>query len=73
VGWVLQKRVVDKKLGDAQAKADRIIEEARETVEAQLNRVTQEAKEEARQQQKRLDREMTRRRVELDRLEQKVI
>ncbi len=73
VGWILQKRMVDKKLGDAQTKADRIIEEARETVEAQINRVTLEAQEEARQQQKRLDREMTRRRVELDRLEQKIL
>ncbi|HNY27184.1 MAG TPA: ribonuclease Y [Candidatus Sumerlaeota bacterium] len=73
VGWILQKRMVDRKLGDAQTKADRIIEEAQETVEAQINRVTLEAKEEARQQQKRLDREMTRRRVELDRLEQKIL
>lgn len=71
-GWLLMYYSKVGNLRRITADADRLKDEARKNIEEDRKRAEAEMKEDFQQQQKRLERDLARRRVEMERLEQKV-
>ena len=72
VGIVVYKFVIDKKLGNAQAEAARILEDSRQEAKSMRKEALIEAKEEQHRLRTEVDREVRERRAEVQKLEQRV-
>ena len=72
VGIVAYKFIIDKKLGNAQAEAAKILEESKQEAKSMRKEALIEAKEEQHRMRSELDKEVRERRAEVQRLEQRV-
>ncbi|MBQ7713041.1 MAG: ribonuclease Y [Clostridia bacterium] len=72
VGIVVYKFLLDKKLGNAKAEAERILEDSRQEAKSMRKEALIEAKEEQHKMRSEVDKEVRERRAEVQRLEQRV-
>ena len=72
VGIVVYKFVIDKKLGNAQAEAAKILEDSKQEAKSMRKEALIEAKEEQHRMRAELDKEVRERRAEVQRIEQRV-
>src|SRR5689334_2397101 len=73
LGFLLQKSLSDRKLGDASARAARIVEDADRDAEARRRAADLEAKELALKARSELDAEARRREREIQQIEQRIL
>lgn len=73
IAYVYHKKVTDKKLGSAEAKAREIIDEALKTAETRKKEMLLEAKEESIKTKNELDKETKERRAEIQKYERRVL
>ena len=72
VGMVVYKFFIDKKLGNAQAEAAKILEDSRQEAKSMRKEALIEAKEEQHKMRSEVDKEVRERRAEVQRIEQRV-
>jgi len=72
LGFVLYKLFVEKRLGNAKAEAEKILEESRQEAKSMRKEALIEAKDEQHRMRSELDKEIRERRAEVQRLEQRV-
>jgi len=72
VGIVVYKFLLDKKLGNAKAEAEKILEDSRQEAKSMRKEALIEAKEEQHKMRSEVDKEVRERRAEVQRLEQRV-
>ncbi|MBN1866391.1 ribonuclease Y [Candidatus Sumerlaeota bacterium] len=72
IGWALHVVFTSRRVGSAQQRASQLLEEARIESEKLRTKALAEAQEEIAQQEKRFERKLERRKIEVDRTEQKL-